>query len=127
DRFFSTLHRVSNGYLNRALPLWIASVCAVQEDEGFVQLGLPPPSAQPVLELLEDESCVVLLSVLRQGWMNSETLAHLFRWTQVEAEGRLMFLVGEGLLERLTGGVFLVRRHLRQDVQAVLRQRRWCP
>lgn len=127
DRFFSTLHRVSRGFLGRALPLWVASITRVDEQAGYVRLGPPPASPLPVLSQLDDEACVVLLTLLRQGWMDAPTLAHAFRWTTTEAEGRLMSLLSDGLLDRLTGGLFQVRRHLRQDVQEVLRHKRWCP
>lgn len=127
ERFFSGLHHASGGYLIRALPIWLAAICDVREDSDYVKMGAPGESPVVALQRLDDETCVILLAVLRQGWMDKETLAHLFRWPGVQAQGRLMRLVADGLLEQKSGGLFQVRRHLRHGVQQVLRNKQWCP
>ncbi len=127
ERFFNALHHVSGGYLIRALPIWLAAIEDVREDSDCVAMGAPGVSPIPALERLDDETCVILLAILRQGWMDKTTLAHLFRWAGVQAQGRLMRLVADGLLEQKSGGLFQVKRHLRHGVRQVLRDKKWCP
>jgi hypothetical protein len=124
-RFFLGLHDHTGGRLTRALPAWLSSVEEVDEEAQMVRMGPPMPSAVPALEIQEDEILILLMAVLRQGWVDASTLAQLFRWDSVTAEGRLMRLATEGLLERKTGGFFTVRRHLRHGLQVVLRARGW--
>lgn len=125
ERYFASLHDVSGGHLAQALPAWVASIDSVDEDAGVVRLGRPPPSARPALERLDEETQVILHAASRQGWLDADTLAYLFRWTPVGARGRLMRLVSDGLLEQKSGGLYQIRRHLRHGVQAVLQQRGW--
>ncbi|MCA9553149.1 MAG: hypothetical protein KC933_24140 [Myxococcales bacterium] len=125
ERFFIGLHTHTGGRLTRALPAWLSSVVEVDEEAQVVRMGPPPPPVVSALSTLEDEILVLLMAVLRQGWVDGPTLAQLFRWDEVTAQGRLMRLVTDGLLERKTGGFFTVRRHLRHGLQEVLRSRGW--
>lgn len=127
ERFFAALHAYAGGYLVRALPAWTASVARVDEDERWVRFVPPPPNPLPALQKLPDETLVLLLAVLRQGWMDADTAAVLFRWSPLTAAGRLGRLVSDGLLERKGSTLFQLRRHLRPGLRQVLQKRGWCP
>jgi hypothetical protein len=125
ERFFTKLHAVSGGLLQVALTYWVASVERFDGHNGVVRIGAPPPSPMEALERLPEDVLIAVYAIARQGWMNAETFASLFRISRPAADGRLSKLAGLGLLERVAGGAFVVPRHLRGAVERALQEGGW--
>jgi Kef-type K+ transport system membrane component KefB len=120
--FFRALHAASGGLLRDALRLWLASVQEVDEAGDFVHLGPVPTPSLYALRRLGDDEVLTLYQVARQGWMNVEVCASLFRLDETAAAARLVSLTHVGILER-RGEVWRLALHLRGSVHRLLRER----
>ncbi|HJL15755.1 MAG TPA: cation:proton antiporter [Sandaracinaceae bacterium LLY-WYZ-13_1] len=120
--FFRALHAASGGLLRDALRLWLASVEEVDEAADFVHLGPVPSPGIYALRRLGDEEVLTLYQVARQGWMNAEVCASLFRIDETSAAARLGALAHVGILER-RGAVYRLALHLRGSVSRLLEER----
>src|SRR5690606_18187559 len=78
DRYFEDLHRESGGLVRDALRLWLASIQKLEGNE-LVHLGIVPRSGFRPLSRLPERTLVILHQIVRQGWMDAETMAFLFR------------------------------------------------
>ena len=124
DRYFRLLHAASGGLVRDALRLWLASVLEVDEDMRQVHIGPMPNSAFTELMVLPEELALNLYQIARQGWMNADVQAHLFRVDHTSAEAQLARLAHLGLLEQ-TGDVYRIPVHLRGVVVRMLQERGW--
>lgn len=122
DSFFRALHAASGGLLRDALRLWLASVEQVDEAGDFVHLGPVPTPAIYALRKLDDAQVLTLYQVARQGWMDAEVLASLYRTDVTSAEAQLGVLAHLGILER-KGSVWRIAVHLRGSIYRLLRER----
>lgn len=119
-----TLHDAAGGVLQDAMRLWLASVEAVDDDHGQVVLGPVPRPPMAHLAALDDAILLTLLETRRQGWIDPESWAGLFRATTGAAESHLAQLRHLGLLVP-HGAVSKLAPHLRGPVERVLGQRGW--
>lgn len=124
ENYFRALFEASGGVLQVALGLWIASLAGVDETAGSVRVGAVPRSPIPELRGLSDRDLLTLYQVARQGWMDGETLAFLFRTDVVSARATLVRLANVGLLERAQK-VYQIPPHLRGGVVQALSERGW--
>jgi len=122
--WFDNLHDASAGVLQDALRLWMLAIEAVDESKGTLRLG--PVARPPVAELtsLSDPTMLMLLQVLRQGWIDPYQASWLFQVPAATAEAQLAQLVHQGLLFE-EGPRFFVAAHLRGPLDRALRQRGW--
>lgn len=125
QRLFQALYRASDGLLQVALAYWIASLERVDERDGVVRVGAVPPSPHDALRSLPELTLHALYVVGRQGWMTPEILALLLGRRESEAAATLARLLSLGLVERISHGVYVIRRHLGGALQAVLQERGW--
>jgi hypothetical protein len=123
DRYFEDLHRESGGLVRDALRLWLASIQKIEGSE-LVHLGVVPRSGFRALSRLPEKTQVVLHQIVRQGWMDAETMAFLFRIDQGAAHAELARLEHLGLLQR-QGSLYRVAAHLRGALLRVLEERGW--
>jgi hypothetical protein len=124
EKFFLDLHEASGGLLHGALIFWIASIVEVDEAEGRVRIGPVPASSIPRLRALPEEDLLLLYQVARQGWIDGDTLAFLFRTDVTTARARLVRLANLGLLER-AHRVYEVPSHLRGGLVQALHAKGW--
>ncbi len=124
DQYFLDLHEASGGLLHAALVFWIGSIVEVNESAGRVRVGAVPRSSIPRLRALPEHDLLMLYQVARQGWMDGETLAFLFRTDVTTARAALVRLANLGLLER-AHRVYQVPSHLRGGVVQALAARGW--
>lgn len=122
--WFQALHEASAGVLQDALRLWMAAIDRVDEEGGALHLGTVPRPPVAQLAELPDDVLLTLVQVLRQGWMDAEQHAWLFRIDTGRAEAHLAQLVHLGLLEE-QGPRVQVRPHLRGPLERALRIRGW--
>ncbi|MFW6051745.1 MAG: cation:proton antiporter [Myxococcota bacterium] len=125
DRYFRKLHAASKGLVRDALRLWLASIERVDEAQDFVHVGALPPSPASALLRLPDDVLLQLYQISRQGWMDAEVQAHLFRIDRSAAEAQLAHLLHLGLLEAHGEGIYRIAVHLRGAVVRVLQERGW--
>lgn len=123
DRYFEDLHRESGGLVRDALRLWLASIQKIEGNE-LVHLGIVPRSGFRPLSRLPERTLVILHQIVRQGWMDAETMAFLFRTDESAASAELARLEHLGLLTR-QGGYYRVAAHLRGALLRVLDERGW--
>ncbi|MGF1510859.1 MAG: hypothetical protein ACFB9M_15305 [Myxococcota bacterium] len=123
EAYFADLHQRSEGLLQVALTLWLASLDGFQEDAKQVNVRNVPPSPRAALDQLPEAQLNMLYVTLRQGWMRAETLSFIYREPQVTSEARLGRMVYAGLLEKTSDGVYVVRRHLRGAAHRFLEDR----
>jgi hypothetical protein len=122
DTFFRALHAASGGLLRDALRLWLASVKEVDEAGDFVHLGPVPAPAIYALRRLPEPLVLTVYQVARQGWMDADVLAALFRIDGATAEAQLVTLAHLGVLER-KNEYWRIAVHMRGSVQRLLRER----
>ncbi len=122
--WFQALHEASAGVLQDALRLWMAAIDRVDEEGGALHLGTVPRPPVAQLSELPDDVLLTLVQVLRQGWMDAEQHAWLFRTDLCRADAHLAQLVHLGLLVE-QGPRVLVRSHLRGPLERALRIRGW--
>ncbi|MEZ4339702.1 MAG: cation:proton antiporter [Sandaracinaceae bacterium] len=120
--FFRSLHQASGGLLRDALRLWLASVEEVDEASDFVHLGPVPTPAIYALRRLSDDEVLTLYQVARQGWIDPEVYASLFRTDRATAQARLLALEHLDVLSRI-GDVWRIAEHLRGSVHRLLLER----
>lgn len=120
--FFRALHAASGGLLRDALRLWLASVDEVDEAGDFVHLGPVPPASIYALRRLPEDDVLTLYQCARQGWMNPEVLASMYRTDLATAEAKLLALEHSDILDRV-GTVWRIAEHLRGSVHRLLDER----
>ncbi len=125
ETYFRALHDASGGLVRDALALWLSSIDEVNDRADYVHVGNLPTSVEPSLDALPEEVLLNLLQVARQGWMDADVQAHVYRVEHVAAEAQLARLTNMGLLERESGGAYAIPVHLRGPVGRVLRARGW--
>jgi Kef-type K+ transport system membrane component KefB len=123
DRYFEDLHRESGGLVRDALRLWLASIQKIEGNE-LVHLGVVPRSGFRALSRLPEKTLVTLHQIVRQGWMDADTMAFLFRTDGSAAHAELARLEYLGLLQR-QGQLYRVATHLRGALLRVLEERGW--
>ena len=123
EQYFQDLHAATGGLVRDALRLWLASIRGIEGGD-VVRVGHVPSSGYAALSRLPAETLLHLFQVARQGWMDADTLASLFRVAPAEARARLARLRHLGLLEE-KDGVYRVALHLRGAVVRVVRDRGW--
>ena len=123
EQYFKDLHAASGGLVRDALRLWLASIDAL-EGESVVHVGHVPQSGYTALGRLPRETLIVLFQIARQGWMDADVLAHLFRMSEQEARAQLARLRHLGVLME-KGGAYRVSVHLRGALVRVLAERGW--
>jgi hypothetical protein len=125
DRYFRKLHAASGGLVRDALRLWLSSIQRVDEQGDFVHVGeLPMPPAAALRRLPED-ILLQLYPIARQGWIDAQVQAHVFRVSGTTAQAQLAHLLHLGLLEHHGQGVYRIAVHLRGAVVRVLEERGW--
>lgn len=124
-RYFQQLHVASGGLLRAALGMWVASIERVDLEAGSVVVGLVPPAPTAALRTLSEADLLLLFQVARQGWMQSEDLAHLYRLDPISAQSALSRLVSMGLLKRRGRRIVETRRHLRGELAHIFSERGW--
>ena len=122
ESFFRALHGASGGLLRDALRLWLASVEEVDETSDFVHLGPVPTPSIFALRRLDDAQVLTLYQVARQGWMNPEVHASMFRTDCATARARLLALEHVDILDRV-GDVWRIAQHLRGPIHRLLVER----
>ncbi len=125
ETYFRALHDASGGLVRDALSLWLSSIDEVNDRADYVHVGALPPSVEPSIDALPEEVLLNLLQVARQGWMDADVQAHVYRVDRVDAEAQLARLSNMGLLEREGAGSYSIPPHLRGPVHRVLRARGW--
>jgi hypothetical protein len=125
ESYFRALHDACGGLVRDALSLWLSSIDEVNERADYVHVGSLPASVEPSLDALPEDVLLNLLQVARQGWMNADVQAHVYRVERVDAEAQLARLSNMGLLEREVGDAYAIPAHLRGPVNRVLRARGW--
>jgi hypothetical protein len=125
EAWFDTLHMACDGQPLEALPLWLASILRVDEAAGVIRMGPVPRPARGRLSRLSEDDLLLLRAVLRQGWLDIDCCASLFRLDEQTARARLAGLAGMGLLEEGDGGCYSITAHLHGPLCAVLSERRW--
>jgi Kef-type K+ transport system membrane component KefB len=124
EHYFRELHAASGGLVRDALRLWLASIEQVDEHD-FVHVGPVPRSPAAALRRLPDELLLNLYLIARQGWMDADVQAWLFRVDRSTADAQLARLAHMRLLELHDGGVYRIAVHLRGQVVHVLREKGW--
>ncbi|MDG1481053.1 MAG: cation:proton antiporter [Myxococcota bacterium] len=124
EAWFDTLHMACGGQPLEALPLWLASIQRVDEAAGVIRMGPVPRPARGRLSRLSEDDLLLLRAALRQGWLDIDCCASLFRIDEQTARARLAGLAGMGLLEG-EGGCYSITAHLHGPLCAVLSERRW--
>jgi hypothetical protein len=107
-----------------ALPLWLAAILRVDEDEGIIWMGPVPRPARGRLSRLSDDDLLLLRACVRQGWIDADSCASMFRQGTQPARARLAGLAGLGLLTEADGR-YGVSAHLHGPLAAVLTERSW--
>ncbi len=79
EAWFDTLHMACAGQPLDALPLWLASIQRVDEETGVISMGPVPRPARGRLARLPGADLLLLRVALRQGWIDAETCAAVFR------------------------------------------------
>ena len=89
-------------------------------------LHIGPVSWPPISRIasLDDRILVMLLQVVRQGWVDAASVARQFQVLPAQAEARLARLRHLGLLQS-EGARFVIAPHLRGAVQRALKERGW--
>src|SRR5690606_35697358 len=123
DRYFEDLYRESGGLVRDALRLWLASIQKIEGNE-LVHLGVVPRSGFRALSRLPEKTLVALHQIVRQGWMDAETMGFLFRTDQAAALAELARMEHLGLVQR-QGQLYRVSAHLRGALLRVLEERGW--
>jgi len=124
EEWFRALHEASAGVMQDALRLWMASIDKVDDTQDAIHLGAVPRPPVARLAELSDDATLTLVQTLRQGWMDTETHAWLFRHDRASAEAHLAKLVHDGLLQE-TGPRYEVVPHLRGPLERALSARGW--
>ncbi len=122
--WFRTLYDATDGVMQDALRLWMASILDVDETEGVIHLGDVPRPPVSRIRRLPDDTLLTLRTTLLQGSTTLEAHASAFRCTTCEARTELAALTHAGLLEE-RNGTFRVPSHLRTAIYTVLRGRGW--
>ena len=122
--WFRTLHAASNGILQDALRLWMASILEVDDEKERVRIGAVPRPPLTRIARLPEETLLTLFETARQGWTSPEQHSRLFRTSAQSASAHLASLTQLGLLLP-EGGVLRIAPHLRGTVHRALSQRRW--
>jgi Kef-type K+ transport system membrane component KefB len=122
--WFAALHEASAGVVQDALRLWMAAIDEVDEDDACIHLGDVPRPPVARLAELPDDTLVVLVQTLRQGWIDAELHAWQFRTEEHASEAALAQLAHLGLLEA-DGPRFRIAPHLRGPLARALRVRGW--
>ena len=122
--WFRTLHEASAGVMQDALRLWMAAIDQVDDERDAIHLGTVPRPPVARLAELDDALALTLVQTLRQGWMDTDTHAWLFRQTPCDAEAHLAQLVHLGLLQDI-GPRYEVVPHLRGPLERALKTRGW--
>lgn len=126
--WFRTLHSASDGVLHDALRLWMASIQEVDEQAALLRVGRVPRPPLSRIEKLPTDTLLILLQILRQGWMTPELLAGLFRTDLTHARAVLSGMAHQGLLRRDgTLERYRMVSHLRSPIERVIRARGWAP
>ncbi len=123
DRYFLELHNATGGLVQDALRLWLASIQAIEGDE-MVRVGRSPQGSYSAVSRLADDDLLILMQIMRQGWMDEQCLAWLMTESEGSAQARLGALTHLGLLSK-SEGAYQVRAHLRGAIARVLEQRGW--
>ena len=122
--WFRALHEASAGVMQDALRLWMASIDKVDDERDAIHLGAVPRPPVARLAELSDAQMLTLVQTLRQGWMDADTHAWLFRQTSCAAEAHLAQLVHTGLLQEV-GPRYEVVPHLRGPLERAIKMRGW--
>jgi hypothetical protein len=125
EQYFADLHRRSDGLLQVALTLWLASLDGFGEDAKSVVVRSVPPSPKAALSELPEPQLNLLYVTLRQGWMSTHSLSFIYRESLDASRARLSRMVHAGLFERTSSDVYVVRRHLRGAARRILEDRRY--
>lgn len=126
EAYFRTLHEASGGLVRDALRLWLASIEKVDDATDFVHVGPVPTAPVVALRRLPQSLLVQLYQIARQGWMNAEVHAWLFRTDPTTAEAQLANLAHLGLVDHDgEERVYRIAVHLRGAVVRALQERRW--
>lgn len=123
ERYFKELHRHSDGLLQVALQYWLASIRAVRQSRGVVEIETPRWRPREVLLRLPDDALKTAWVASRQGWVDPTSLEAATGRPALESEAHLAHLAQGGLLERVGPRVYHVRRELRGALQSILRTR----
>ncbi len=122
-QYFEELHSATGGLVRDALRLWLASIRSIERGQ-TVRVGPVPASGYAALRKLPQDILIILYQVARQGWMNPEVQARLFRIDEGTALAQLTRLQHLGLLTE-EGGNFRIAKHLRGAVVRVLSEKGW--
>ncbi len=147
EQYFQDLHVATGGLIRDALRLWLASIRTIEHDD-IVHVGPLPAESLSAVRRLVDEDLVLLLTIIRQGWIDADGLAAAFQIEVPVARARLAQLANLGVLTARTvvvgGGVFKKKNgdegpppietlayrvaiHLRGAVVRTLRDKGWAP
>lgn len=122
--WFRTLFDASDGVMQDALRLWMASILDVDETDQIIHLGPVPQPPVARIRRLPSSSLLALRATLLQGCTTVTMHASTFRSTDCDARTELASLTHAGLLER-QGDRYRIPDHLRSPVVSVLRTRGW--
>lgn len=123
--WFRTLHEACDGIVHDGLRLWLASIAEVDPAGARIRVGPVPRPPVARLSALDDETLLILVQLVRQGWMDADVFSALFRVSPATATVRLVALVHRGLLVEPVPGRFDLAPHLRGPVHRALRVRGW--
>jgi Kef-type K+ transport system membrane component KefB len=124
--WFLALHRTSRGVLHDSVRRWMAAIQGFDAARGAVRLGGVPRVPERVLAELPAEDAVVLLQVLRQGWISVGQFGELFASSPDRALSALSDLDRRGLL-LWKGDRWVLPGHLRVPLHDALVERGWIP
>ncbi len=122
--WFRSLHAATGGVVSDALVLWMASIDKVDESEGVVRIGPVPRPPMEALRKLPRDTLLTLRQTSRQGWIDADLYARLFRTRRADAAAHLSRLSHMGLLVKYDE-VWRIPSHLRGPIHSVLRERGW--
>ena len=122
--WFRALHEASGGLIRDALVLWMASVDKVDDGVSKVWMGSVPASPVDAIRHLPDDVLLTLWQIARNGWIDPEVHANLFRSSPRASEAHLNRLAHWGVLEAKEGR-FRITVHLRGAVVRVMTQKGW--
>jgi hypothetical protein len=125
EAWFRTLHHASGGVMHDALGLWMASIRRVDVERGCIHMGPVPWPPVARIAAMGDVVLLTLVQLNRQGWLDADQLATLFRIDLVAAQAQLGHLAHLGLLVHEADGRFVAARHLRTAIRGALRSRGW--